>query len=111
MAAQSNVDTECLLLSEFVDDAGGSKGQGAEAGVAPALRELVRRIAAQTGVPRFKLDEVTERVLAMTAVELEERLREQIRVVTREYVPDSMPKPDTKPTGERGSQQASALPA
>jgi hypothetical protein len=93
MAVQSNVETECLLLIEFVDNAGGSKAQGAEAGIPLALREVVRRIAVQTGVPRFKLDEVVERILAESAAEIEGRLREQIRVAMQGYIPGLTRKP------------------
>jgi hypothetical protein len=104
------VDTECLMLNEFVDDAGGLKAH-AETEVAPVLRELVRRIAVRTGVPRFKLDEIVERVTAETAGEIEGRLCEQIRAVMRACMPSSTPKTDAQPADGKRENDATALPA
>jgi hypothetical protein len=113
MAEQANVDRECLLLGEFVDDAGGTKASTATAEVeaASALREVVRRIAVDTGVPRFKVAEVVERVVAAGGTEIEDLVRQQIRVVLREYRPDPPSKADEKPRQGIKSEEASALPA
>jgi hypothetical protein len=99
MAVQPNVDTECLLLGEFVDDAGGAKSQtaAAEPGSAAAWRDVVRRVTVETGVPRFKLDEVVERVLGATGKGIEDLLRQLIRMILREYRPDPPPQPGVKP--------------
>ncbi len=86
MAEPAKVDTECRLLPEFVDDAEGMKAHAASAEeeTATAVREVVRRIAART-VPRFKMAEVVEQVVAATGTEIEDLVRQQIQVVLQEY--------------------------
>jgi hypothetical protein len=110
MATQPNVDTECLLLGEFVDNARAGKSNTAAAtGSAAALREAVRLMAVKTGVPRFKIDEVVERVFAAVGPEIENHVRQQIRAVLREYGPDPTSKPDEKPRQESQTDRASTL--
>jgi len=111
MAMQSNVDTEYPSLAEFVDDASEAKSEitAAEAGLATAMRDVVRRNAIVTGVPRFKLDEIVERVLATAGKEVEDLLRKEIRVVLREYRPKPSPKPDEKLSQEIKSDRSATV--
>jgi hypothetical protein len=111
MAVQSNVDTECDLLEEFVDNADGEKAHADGDAPTTALHEVVRRIAVQAGVPRFKVDEVVERVLAATGAEVEARLREQVREVMLEYRFGSPPRTDGQLPETKVPEQATALPA
>ncbi len=98
MAEQTNVEGACEGLAEFVDDAGAARSEAARGEAAAALGEVVRGIAVQAGVPRFKLDEVVTLVRAASAAEIEERLRQQIRVAMRDYQPNMLRAPDTPPT-------------
>jgi hypothetical protein len=113
MATQPNVDTECFLLAEFVDNAGGANAHAlpTKNEATAALREVIRRIASATGVPRFQLDEVVEQVVTATGTEIEGLLRQQIQMVLGAL----RGAPSSIPDGKRGpdihSDTTSALPA
>ncbi len=92
MASQPNVETEYYeMLEEMVADAGGASDHTCPPGAGPAeaFRELIRRLGIQT-VPRFKMDEVIDRVVATRGAEIEDLLRKEIRSIMRGYYPDSM---------------------
>src|SRR5438477_12088675 len=111
MAGNSHAETECEVLDEFVDDAGGARARTDNAAPTAALQEFVRQVARQAGVPRFKVDEVVERVLAAAGADVEARLREEVRKVMRDCQFGSLVTRDGGQTDNAGSEPTTLTPA
>jgi hypothetical protein len=110
MASYAKVETEYYeILPEMVDNAGGASDHTCPPGAGPAeaMRELIRRLGIQY-VPKFKMDEVVERVVAAKGTEIEDLLRQEIRSIMRGYYPDSM-KPNGQGKQETDSDRRSSM--
>ncbi len=103
MVGKSNAMVECYLLPEIVDDAGGTNGRDTENKAGDALAEYVRCVAVRFA-PRFLQDEIVAKILASTSAEMENRVRQQIKLIMQEYRrkperPATSPAPDKPAEG------------